>query len=173
MKLSAKAAPVVLAVALLTLSACASTAPEATYLATGSGQEAGSGRMSLAYAMAAASPGETPDRHKHDAPADPVEWALGFMVDDLSYARAQELEVPASRGVEVVRVDPASEAYQAGALRDGAVIVELAGEIIRDRDDFLRVYRAIPSDAYFLAIGYLPGQDGPKMIGLIKSCPGC
>lgn len=173
MKLSAKAAPVALAVVLLTLSACASTSPEVTYPTTVSGMEAGAGRMSLAYAMAAVNPDATPDRHKQDVPADPVELALGFMVDDLSFARAQELEVPASRGVEVVRVDPASEAYQEGSLRDGAVIVELAGETIRDRDDFLRVYRAIPSDAYFLAIGYLPGQDGPKMIGLIKSCPGC
>jgi serine protease Do len=83
------------------------------------------------------------------------------------------MEIPASDGVVVLHVDPASAAYRESDLRGGMVIVEMAGQRVRDRDDFLRIYQHIPQDEYFLVICYTPLQSTPHMTALIKSCPGC
>jgi serine protease Do len=111
------------------------------------------------------------------APADSTrphyESDLGFAVEDLTYEMARELAIPASNGVVVQYLDPASGLYAGSALRDGIVIVEMAGQLVKNRDDFERIYRSAPEDAYFLIIYYEPHERIPQRTTLAKPCGSC
>ncbi|MEZ4701480.1 MAG: trypsin-like peptidase domain-containing protein [Rhodothermales bacterium] len=104
---------------------------------------------------------------------EPFELEMGFTVDDLTYEVARDMEIPASSGVVVLHVDPSSDAYRESDLRGGMVIVEMAGEPVRNRDDFMRIYRKMPDEAYFLVICYAPLQSAPIMTALMKPCVSC
>ncbi len=85
----------------------------------------------------AASADETGDEENPAVPRrSDYEKRLGFKVEALDAQGRRELELEDDvRGVAVFSVSPRSNAYEAG-LRQGSVIIELNGEMVRTLDEF-------------------------------------
>ncbi len=130
--------------------------------------------LAAAPAPRVSNPSAGPDRAvASDSTRDRFERDLGFALDDLTYELARDLEIPASNGVVLLHVDPSSVAYRESELRGGMVIVEMADQVVTDRNDFERIYRSLPEDTYFLVIYYLPLDPAPRMTALVKPCASC
>ncbi len=78
--------------------------------------------------------------HKSSRPEDIVMEELGFAIDTLTRSLMFDLEIPVEEGVVVLYIDPSSKAYREGDVRGGAVIVEMDGKPIRNKEEFFRTY---------------------------------
>ncbi len=130
------------------------------------------GARHAATVMLEAPPPATP-HHDPDDQTGLIAQEMGFTVEDLSPELIRDMEIPVSSGVVVLHVDPASTAYRDSDVRGGMVIVEMAGQQVRDMDDFVRIYAQIPDDVFFLVIHYTPLDSAPRMTALIKPCRTC
>ncbi|MEM8484842.1 MAG: trypsin-like peptidase domain-containing protein [Bacteroidota bacterium] len=73
--------------------------------------------------------------------ADDVIWpALGILIDAMSVPLAYDLGIPAEQGVVVLYADPSRKAYQEAGIRSGMVVVELDGQPVATRADFVRIF---------------------------------
>ena len=68
---------------------------------------------------------------------------LGIGIQEIDAARAAELKLPETLGVEVTRVEPDSPADQAG-LKTGDVVVQYNGQKVEGIDQFSRMVRDTP-----------------------------
>lgn len=93
---------------------------------------------------------------------------MGFTIDNVTQELVRDLAVPVNEGVVVLYVNPNSKSYREGDLRGGMIIVEMADQKIRNREDFLRVYSEIPSDVYFLVMVHRPQTRGALLTALSK-----
>ncbi len=102
------------------------------------------------------------------APQDILMSELGFTVDDLSMPLIYDLGLPVTEGVVVLYVNPGSVAYREGDIRGGMVIVEMAGEEIGSKADFVRVFNKIkPGDTAMVKL-YRPYADESMLTALVK-----
>ncbi len=73
-----------------------------------------------------------------------VSEELGLIVQELTERRAEELDLPTSRGVRVIVVEP--DGFADGVLQQGDIIIALDHQPIEDLDDFRRAMEAFDSD---------------------------
>jgi S1-C subfamily serine protease len=103
-----------------------------------------------------------------DDPQKKLMRDMGFTVENLNEEMVRDLEVPIDQGVVVLYVNPSSKSYREGDLRGGMIIVEMADQKIRDRDDFMRVYNEIPAEVFFLVMVIQPQTNGAMLTALVK-----
>ena len=101
-------------------------------------------------------------------PQEKLMREMGFTVDDITPELVRDMEIPIDKGALVLYVNPASKAYREGDLRGGMVIVEMADQEIRNRQDFMRVYNAIPAGVTFLIMVHRPLIHGALLTALTK-----
>lgn len=108
--------------------------------------------------------GERPDgealagqqRNRDDAPSDDVSGELEEMGISLTDASPEALRRLGIRGVSDIEgvlireVSRTSRAYRDGELRQGMVITEVNRETVSNQDEFLEVYRDLPSGESFI-----------------------
>jgi len=110
--------------------------------------------------------GRQPDRNSE--PDDDISGELEEMGLSLSDATSEELRRLGIRGVGeidgvlITEISRTSRAYRDGELRQGHVITEINRERVRDRSEFLDVYRELPSGESFIIRVLRPqrAQDG-------------
>ncbi len=110
----------------------------------------------------------TPDDPKAEDPQVVLMRDMGFTIDNVTQELVRDLAVPIDEGVVVLYVNPSSKSYREGDLRGGMIIVEMADQKIRNREDFMRVYSEIPPDVYFLVMVHRPQTRGALLTALAK-----
>jgi serine protease Do len=77
------------------------------------------------------------------------------------------LDADETRGLVITDIDPASAAYRAAGLREGAIIVEVDRKPVDSMASFERIYNAIPPGKSFLVrVRY--SQGGTAVTALTK-----
>jgi serine protease Do len=102
--------------------------------------------------------GESADRER-------VQDELGLRYADLTPEDARRAGLdPDTRGVLIIDVDPSSDAYNTGGLREGQVIVEVDRKPVHTAADLEQIYRGLEPGSTFLVKVIQPGPERSTLV---------
>ena len=113
-------------------------------------------------------PGDRVAKKDDKDPQQRLMAEMGFTVDNLDEEMLRGMRLPIRDGVMVLYVSPTSVSYREGDLRGGMILVEMADQRIRNRNEFMRVYNEIPRGVTFLVLVHHPEEQGPMLTALTK-----